>query len=469
MIPEQPRHHPFARLTCALCIAAFAACGGDDGGGSEEDEVEPSKPRKPPPAEQIWSSEVIVDDNAGQYVSLHYDTAESRPVLAYYVTSATDDGPCEEIGGGMDVPTRKLWELIYGEERGAGWEFETVVETLSQSAPPGLGFTLGADGTPLIAAITGTPLDAPRYCGAHDVGLFTRTAPGNWSAQTMVSTSGEAASGEPASDAGVVIGYWPAIAIDGSGNPAIAYQDVHFGGIQNDDFERADLEISLAGTPLPVDVGTGGGRFSRLLFDPERRPTIVHYNPVMQELVDRVGLWVTRSGDGGATWDEVRLFSSPLVNAPDAIFDADGQLVVAYYDPGRGVPVLVTLTDDSMFTSFNDGWEQETIGDPRYDEGYDPSLALDDDGTLGLAYYRCGREVDNCNFQEDGLVMLHRAAGQTEFVVETVDEGNDLDACGRFPSLIFEAAGRPTIAYACIGGDSDMLVDQVRLARREAL
>lgn len=462
------------RFTCAALALCALGCGDESSSdGDDADDPKPSMPRQVPGSTEVWSNEVLPADNAGQHLRLLYDEDNARPLLAYYALTGIDDGPCVEIGGGVDVPTRWLWDLVYAEEQASGWQFETAVQTLSQSAPPGFDFALATDGTPLLAAITGVPITLPMYCGAHDVGLFTRDAPGSWSEQTLVSTSGEAASGEPASDAGEIIGYWPALAIDGGGNPAVAYEDVHFGGIQNDDFERADLEITIGGSARPVDVGVGAGKFNRLLFDPDGRPVIVHYNPVMQELDNRTGLWVTRSEDGGTTWDSVRLFSAPLVNPPDAIFDGDGGLQVAYYDPGRGVPVLASLTDDAMFTSFNDGWQETTIGDARFDEGYDPSLAVDGSGRLALAYFRCARtdmqNLGSCDSQEDGLVLLHRASDSDDFTIEEVDSGEDVGDCGRSPSLIFEGDGRLAIAYVCQGRDGDTLIDQVRFARREAL
>jgi len=473
-MPIHTRCTAALRVTCLVLGASLIGCGGDDDSSSDNgDDPPPSTPRDVPVGEEEWSNEVIADENAGQFLRLRYDEGEDRPVLAYYAMTGIDDGPCVEIGDGIDVPTRRLWNLVYGEEQMGGWQFETVVQTLSQSDPRGFDLQLAADGTPTIAAITGVPITLPMYCGAHDLGLFTRDAPDSWSEQTLVVTSGEAASGEPASDAGEIVGYWPALAFDGGGNPAVAYRDVHFGGIQNDDFERADLEISIGGSARPVDVGVGAGQFNQLHFDPEGRPLIVHYNPVMQELDNRTGLWVARSEDGGSTWEHVRLFSAPLINPPSSIFDADGQLQVAYYDPGRGVPVLATLLDDAMFTSFNDGWQEETIGDPRFDEGYDPSLAMDADGRLGLAYYRCARtdmtRLGSCDAQEDGLILAHRAAGADDFEIEEVDGGEDIGECGRSASLIFEGSGRPAVAYACNGRDGDTLIEQVRLARREAL
>lgn len=458
----------------SVLAAALCACGGDDDKGSD-DKVKPSDPRKRDASVASWSSAVIADTDAGLHLSLRYDDTQQRPVLAYYETVGTEDGPCADR---EDVPMRRLWRLVYMEERTAGWQDETVVETLSQSAPRGFDLQLRADGTPAIAAITGMAIDMPPnfYCGANDLGYFERVAPGQWSEQVAVMTSGEAASGEPASDAGLVVGYWPALAFGSGGAPFIAYRDVHFGGIQNDDFERADLELALGGggfSALPVEVGVGAGQYTRLLVsDDESEMYIVHYNPVMQELDNRTGLWVTRSADGGSTWEQVRLFSAPLINRVSATFDPDGALTIAYYDPGRGLPVLARLTDPDAFDSAANGWTQETFGDSRYDEGYEPSIAFDADGTLAAAYYRCARtdvSLGSCSAADDALVFAYRAAGDSEFTYEEVDGGEAIGECGRSAQLVFERTGKPAIAYACNGRDGNSLIEQIRFARRESL
>lgn len=457
-----------------LSFAALSTGCGDGGGGESDDPVKDTTPRKPGAMTEKWRHSVIVDADAGLHLRLRYDETAQHPVLAYYETLGMNAGPC---GGSDAVPNRTEWNLVYMEEGTAGWRSETVAQTLSQSAPRGFDLRLSRDGTPAIAAITGDLIDMPPnyYCGANDLGYFERTAPGRWSEVVTVETSGEAASGEPASDAGIVVGYWPALAFDAGGSPAIAYRDVHFGGIQNDDFERADLELARGGGGWgtePVEVGVGAGQYTTLHFDDAGRPLIVHYNPVMQELDNRTGLWVMRSEDDGQTWQQVRLFSAPLINPMSAAFDADGRPVIAYYDPGRGLPVLATLTDEAQFESAADGWSLETIGDSRYDEGYDPSIAFDDDGGLALSYYRCTRTDDSlgsCSAEDDALVFGYRGPDDSDFAYETVDGGEDIGECGRSTQLVFEGPGKPAIAYTCNGRDGDTLLEQIRYARRDTL
>ena len=418
MVVDSPNRSASAGLAypAVLCLALVSvACGGDDGMTMEE--PPPAMPRRPPARTQVWQSDPVVEGGG-----LHVELAlvGDRPAVVYYATEAREDGPCEEIGGD-DLPTRLLWDLFYAEERAGGFERERISEVLSFNAPQGLDFGVAPDGTPTVSALTGGPHVMLRFCAANDLGIYTRDAPGSWSVETAVSSSGEAATGMPASDYGEVVGHWPGLAFDASGAPAVAYKDVHAGGIQNDDFERADLELAWRGggswRALPVDAGGGAGSFNRMVFDEAGRP------------------------------------------------------VIAYYDAQRGVPVLVSQSDDERFDSLAEGWSETSFGDTRFDEGYSPSLALDDSGNLAVAYYRCGRAgegLGECDSQEDGLVFAHRQ-GDAEFEYEVVDEGDSGVSCGRNPSLAFEAQGVPIIAYECEGMDDGSVVDGLRFARREAL
>ena len=189
-----------------------------------------------------WTVEEVTQGAVGRELDLAV-LPGGQPALAYFATEGFDDGPCTEIA--EDPPMRVRWPLSYAQRGADGtWVVERVDDVLLLGIPRGLDLEVSPSGAPTIATMTGTPVAQIRYCGANDVGLYTRGAAGDWPLETAVVDSGQAATGEAASDYGDVVGYWPALAFDPQGNPAVAYKDVHAGGMQSDDFRRADLELA---------------------------------------------------------------------------------------------------------------------------------------------------------------------------------------------------------------------------------
>jgi hypothetical protein len=368
-----------------------------------------------------------------------------------------------------------IWDMSYAEESGSGWNVELVEPLLILGNPPGLDFKVSPSGTPTIVAMTGDPVVQIKYCGSNDVGVYTRTSPGNWSVETAVANSGEAATGLPASDYGYVVGHWPTLAYDQSGNPAIAYRDVHAGAMQGDDDRKADLELAWetgGWSHIAVDPGHGAGQYSKMLFDADGEPVIVYANNIEETTDNPQGVWVTRSADAGTTWEKVRFFLGASIDGPDAVVSPDdGTLYVVYYDSHVGVPKLLTLTDDTQFTSLDGGWTSETFGSPSYDEGYNPSIAVGPQGQVAVAYYRCGLAsggLGNCDGTEDALVFAWQEGGSWES--EIIDPGStDLGTCGTYPSLAFDGDGHAVVAYQCQAMVDGGLVDEVRFARRDLL
>jgi len=453
----------------ATLLAASLGCGDDDGMTPTDAAVDV---RRPPIGGSSWETEVVATGHVGLHVRVA--VVGGQAALAFFSTQARNDGPCTEIGT-MDVPDRLLWDLHYAEAGAGTWSVEDVQAVLSLSDPPGLDFAAAPDGTPTIAALTGGPWVTPGigYCGANDLGLYGRDGPGSWSADVAVATSGEAASGMPASDYGEVVGFWPGLAYDAAGQPAIVYRDVHAGGIQSDDFRRADLELTWRDgggwRHIPVDVGRSAGSYNQLVFDGEGRPVIVYYLPMEATMGSQQGIWVARSSDDGATWEQVRLLAGPTSPSPDIVVDpSTGQLHVVYYDGGRGVPVHAGLVDSSRFTDAA-AWDQEIFGDSRYDEGHRPSMAVGPAGILGVAYYRCTRATEgigDCRAADDAVVFAFRERGAWDR--EVVDEGDD-GPCGLTPSLDFEPDGSAVIGYMCSSLVDGSLDQQVRFGRRDPL
>jgi len=459
-------------FSLAATVALGAACTAGGGGAGGPDAT---APRNPGGGSDAWTPQTAVTGGVGLNLRMVLD-GSGRARLAYFPTTGTLDGPCDELGS-QDPPMRMRWQLSYVEEPSAGgaWQPEQVADALFVGQPPGLDLRTAPNGAPAIAAMVGDPVVEIRYCGANDVGYLQRAGDGTWSTQTAVADSGEAATGQPASDFGYVVGYWPGLAYDSTGAAAIAYKDVHAGSLQGDDLRRADLELAWRDgggwRAIPVDIGEGAGEYNRLAFDGDGRPLILYANRVEAIADDQQGLWVTRSSDSGATWERVRLLVGPVGDDHSIVVPDDGRPRVAYYHPDRGVPYLVELTDPAAFASLGSGWSEQALGDPRYDEGYEPSLAVAGDGRLAMAYYRCGRATNglgNCDTADDALIFAwEETPGSWE--QEIVDEGEDLAECGRSPSLAFGPDGAAVIAYRCQAMVDGALDDQVRVARRDPL
>ncbi|MEM1348918.1 MAG: hypothetical protein AAGI01_10205, partial [Myxococcota bacterium] len=349
------------------------------------------------------------------------------------------------------------------------------------------------DGSPIIAAMTGAPNVLLRYCGANNASVITRTSGGEWDVEEAVTESGTAATGEAGSDYGFVVGYYMGLALDPSGNPAVAYKDVHTGSIMSDDRRRADLEFAWkqggGWQAYPVDFGEGAGDENQLVFDQQGNPIIAYIVPTENLVNNRQGLWVTRSTDGGTTWDRVRLLGGSLPERPAITVDDGGTLHVLYYNPELGVPTLASLTDPERFEDATQGWTIEVLGDRLFDEGYAPSMKVSPEGHLTVAYYRCTRsnaELGACKVDMDGLIFAWRDTRTDRWTYEEVDTGtnpadvDDADLrnelafgfCGLEPSLTYNAAGEVIIAYRCEVDDgtrSKRKVSQIKLATRSLL
>ncbi len=454
----------------ALC-ALTAGCGGGETPEPDAGTQTDTGRREPPTGRSKWTRGTLAAEGALHIVLASGPSGEVGAAL--FANDGVDDGDCDELD--VDVPpTRRRWPITYSEWDAAAqtWTSEEVVRPLYVGAPTGLDLGFSTSGEPQIAAMIGDPLPLYRYCGANDVGLLTRSG-GSWSEEVAVANSGEAATGEPGSDFGEVVGYYPALAYDASGAPAIAYKDVHSGSIQSDDRRRADLELAWrrggGWSALPVDFGLGAGDFNQLLFDRSGAPVISYYVPTESLEGARQGVWVTRSQDEGLTWPRVQLYNQANTERPAMVADDEtGELHVLFYQSEKGYPALATFDSEGDFESASDGWAIQDLGDSRYDEGYSPSLAISPTGRLAAAFYRCTRSTEGlgeCSVGSDAVIFAWRD-GDGTWSQEVVDEGEDDGFCGEAPSLAFDQGNRPVIAYRC---DEDGTKGSIKFAVREAL
>ena len=447
-----------------VAIALLVACGTPseislDDAGARNDRPRPTETER-------WSIETVDEgDDVGLWVRHAIDAADVSHV-AYFATEGEVIGPCD-LGLTDDVPDEVRWTLRHASGH-TSFAIEEVTRVLSPTDPPGLDLAIGPRG-PAIAALTGGPV-AGRLCQAHDLGLYERVG-GAWTVEVAAAESGEAATGMPASDFGTVVGHWPALVFGEGGARALAYKDVHNGSIQTDDLFRADLELAFGSTDwshVAVDPGRGAGSFTRAAFDVRGRLVLAFVNPV--EEADRVqqGLWIVRTVEpldaSPPSFESVLLEAGPIRGAP-AIAIRGSLIHVLVYDASRGVPRLHRLIDDAAFEELDRGWTREAIGDARYDEGFDPTLAFDSDGRLGAAWFRCARTSGgrgSCD-ESAGLVFAWTDDPSNAFEREVVTEARE--ECGRTPALAFASDGEARVAFHC---QTDG-VEQVRLARRVPL
>jgi hypothetical protein len=419
-----------------------------------------------------WDIGVVEGEGMGQQLVMT-TTSDGRPAMAYFATASFADGPCDELGV-TDPPDRIRWPLRYAEENGDGFTIETIDNILLVGSPSGIDLVRNPSGNPALATMGGPAGDQPNFCGAGDVVVYTRGGADNWTMDTLVTTSGQAATGEAASDYGGVVGTWASIAYGSGGQAAVAYQDIHGGGLQSDDKRRADLEVALSNgggwNPTPVDWGRGAGDFTDVTFDAQGRIVILYHNPTDDVNFSAHGVWAARSADNGATWEQIHLKIGSTSERPNLLVDpTSGTLYVALYDAGVGVPIVMTLDNPEDFENY-DSWSEEDIGDHRYDEGYHPRMALDPDGRLSLVYYRCARAADglgNCDVNDDAIVYAWRELDGTWYR-EVVDAGGS-GQCGNNPNLVYDNDNKPVVSYQCSETVDGAFQFRVKMARRRNL
>jgi len=455
------------RLVLSITVA-LGACGSDAGGGADVADTASDTTQEAITPTSPWTITLVEGERAGRQIQAAV-LPNGTPIVASYIEGGAAQGLCydDQPAGG----DRVAWTLRYAEADGDGWRVEDVAAIIHLGAPRGFDLAVDGDGTPVIAALTGEPDAVARYCGANDVGLYRRGGAGEWAIDVAVATSNEAATGEPASDFGTVVGLWPALAYDADGAALVAYKDVHGGGLQGDDFTRADLEIAQSSgggwSHTAIDWGKGAGDYNAAAFDRQGRPLVLQFNPRDDLQGSARGLWLMRSDDGGATFDSVRLFAGGVSERPSLAVDDDGGVWVAWYDGALGLPMVAHLADPELFGDVDD-WDIEDVGDRVYDEGRHPSIAVSPGGTVALAYQRCGRASDgigDCNPSRDAVVLAWRDGSQWER--EIVWEEPD-GLCGSYTTLVF-AGEEPVVFYQCQVEAGEGFASELRAARRERL
>lgn len=466
-----------AGLTFLLLLSSLTGCPEENPLGPIPDI--PDVPKLPDAVTPTspWTQETIATGDVGRHIRVGTIPGDMPSIVYFATDGVVSDELCTEIGD--DEPPLKIsWDLSFAWLDAGTWSTELIQEVLLVGPPAGLDYKIAPDGTPSVATMIGEPVELFKWCGANDAGLLQRQAPGSWSSVTAAAESADAPSPLSGSDFGSVVGVWPGLAFDGSGNPVVAYKDTHGGGgLQSIDYKRADLELAWGSSPVGgswsyfgVDQNKGAGNYNQVVFDKQGRIVITFHNPTTNSAKSEHGLWATRSDDGGVTWERVQINEGQNLERPSVVVHPDsGEIWIAYFNVSDGLPYIARNTDPANFESLGAGWEIGPIGDNRFREGAHPSIAVSPDGRVGVAYYRCGRPTDSsCDPGEDAVVFAWWEDG--EWTYEVVDEG-EAGLCGMSAALAFKSDGSAFIGYQCavrIGSSSDFTFE-VRVATRKAL
>jgi len=459
-----------SKSTWLVLAAALGSCGGDAASSDVQDAADARVDGEVTTPQSPWTTSNVASGSVGRQLQVAISPTGVLAV-AFYGDSGEVGGAC----GANDTSERTTWTLSYAALGDGSWRTEEAAKIVHLGPPRGFDLAFAPDGSAQIAALIGEPI--PFYCGANDLGLYRRDNNGDWSGEVVVAESNEALTGEPASDFGSVVGLWPALAFGATGEPIILYKDVHGGGLQGDDFRRADLEAAYreggGWRHVPVDWGAGAGDFNQVAVDDGGRTVVLMFHP-RDELTDsKRGLWVLRSGEGG-TWassERVRVFAGGVSERPSMVVDRKGAIWVAWYDGEVGLPYVARLDEGDDFAD-EDAWEVRDVGDHVYDEGRQPTLAVSQDGIVALAYQRCGRASDGigaCNPTKDAIVFAWADPDDANIWEREViaDASNDDDGlCGSYIGLVFKGEA-PVVFYQCqlkMGDDYDSVINSA--ARR---
>ena len=163
---------------------------------------------------------------------------------------------------------------------------------------------------------------------------------------------------------------------------------------------------------------------------------VVHYNGEREKSTD--GIWLNQD-TGGGVWAATRVTPARIDGALGFAVSPMGVFALAYYDADAAKLEYMESMDGQS-------WSAAVDVDADGITGQFPSLAFDDSGEPGIAYYRC-RDYDpmdrSCDQNRDGLMMARRVGGAWQ--VESVRAQPGLFD-GLYPALAF-IKGKAVIGF----------------------
>ncbi len=447
--------------------------------------IQRARPR-PMVNQQNWSKKVLVEGGQmGLVPKLAISSGTNQTIaVGYWSNEGFEAEKCTGINV-MDPPLAVRWTLKYAQWDGENWVNEAIDQPILLGNPPGLDLIFNDQNQPMISVLSGKVVAKTRYCGGSDLGVYQRKDTmgigeselamsemdpmtfnesqyllKKWELDLAAIDSKQAASGDPASDYGDVVGYWPSISQSTQGQYLVAYQDVHGGGLQRDDLARADLEVVLgqngAWQHEVVDFGEGAGIRMSTGFLSDGTPLILYEIPIeaAQEERNRQGIWLAFKKDG--TWQKIQVAKGPQKTKASLLVHQD-QIIIAYYDLNQKLLNLLSYQSSTSTTLENiDTWEKQQLGDLRYNEGLNPSLAIDQTGRIMVAWYRCSSvEDESCRPSEDAVVFAwQKAVASKDWNLEIVEQGEE-GSCGLSPSLAINQNQEAILVWQCFRRSED--------------
>jgi alpha-tubulin suppressor-like RCC1 family protein len=142
-------------------------------------------------------------------------------------------------------------------------------------------------------------------------------------------------------------------------------------------------------------------------------------------------LYYTTNASG--SWDSATIDSDGNIGGDCfIILDSDDDIHITYYDDTNNVLKYATKALSSGISSTN--WANSTL-DINGDVGNFGSMAVDDDDTLHVAYYRT---------TGSSLKYATLVDGGSSWSIETVESTNNI---GKFTSIALDSNGKPHITY----------------------
>jgi hypothetical protein len=245
------------------------------------------------------------------------------------------------------------------------------------------------------------------------------------------------------------VGPWPALAFCG-GDTLVAYRNVHFGFAQ-DDFAKADVEFARGNGSYSItniDASCGGGTYTRMLTDDGCQPHIAHYNQFINQCDGcgrhSSGIWV--NWNDGSAWQRQNVVPDIAVGYKLGFARAGSRYGLTYYPPKQSKP---SVEQKLWFVNSADGvtWDAPEIVDQTGDTGRSPSLAFDPAGRPAIAYYMCRNQYDPSSTDCDsGKDGLKFAVKEGVWTSKLVKNAPGTYD-GLYVSLAYDAGSMPVIVY----------------------
>jgi hypothetical protein len=317
-------------------------------------------------------------------------------------------------------------------------------------------------GEPAIAYLGGGSDGNPFWLNSD--GKISRRSGTAWTGSIVVTNGATVTCGNPVSDtaAGVVVGLWPALRYDGTGNLHCCYRDVHSGQFPQQDWAGSDVECwygvpgAMTGSCTKAggnDRGGWGGRIQMAMSADQ--PTIIYdavfggadtsgQNVFLQQRSD-AGSWTlppAAVASVAATQTGASLAIDAVEGTGVAVLD-EADNVLRYYR--RAPTAMIFAPADAVFGMGRGGWY--------------PSLAMDPvNHEPAIGYYVCAPNVgmSPCLASYDEVRVAQRNTVSSAWQETTVDtEAGERIRLGFLPN------GKRVLAYRRPGtGEVVLAVEQ---------